>query len=211
VVPAERVRSARSAQGPRAKSGAALGGPRAERADRIFLGPAARGAAYDEATMHVAFFAIDARFPGDDAAALDQFLDQHRIVSVEKELVREASGSYWAVCVTWVQGTKADRPQSKGGKVDYREVLSPEDFTVYAALRDYRNQLSTAQGLKVWAIATNEQLGAMARDRPTTIAELRKIDGFGPARVEKYGEALLTIIRSYDDGGGDRGGGDAPA
>ena len=45
-----------------------------------------------------------------------------------------------------------------------------------------------------YALFTNEQLAAMVQSRVTTAAALEKIDGVGPARVEKYGAAMLAVL-----------------
>ena len=47
----------------------------------------------------------------------------------------------------------------------------------------------------MYAVCTNEQLAEMAKARAATLADLKKIDGFGDAKAEKYGEAFLAAIR----------------
>ncbi len=42
---------------------------------------------------------------------------------------------------------------------------------------------------------TNEQLAEVAKARCTTPGDLGKIDGIGPARLEKYGADLLAALR----------------
>jgi len=44
-------------------------------------------------------------------------------------------------------------------------------------------------------VAFDRSLQEMAARRPTSAAELAGITGFGPARVEAYGEGFLAVLR----------------
>ena len=81
------------------------------------------------------------------------------------------------------------------GKVDYREVLSPEDFAVFARLRQARKEIAQAEAVPVYTVFTNEQLAQMVQSRATTRAALEKVAGVGDARIGKYGERVLEILR----------------
>jgi superfamily II DNA helicase RecQ len=153
-------------------------------------------------TLH--FFSIPALAPMAAQNALNQFLTQHRVVALEKQWLSAGADSHWAVCVTVALGQDAlpsvlKLPSSKGGrvdKVDYREVLNPDDFGVFAVLRALRQSMAAQEGVPPYALFTNEQLAAMARQRPADAAALRSIDGVGEARAGKYGVAFLNALRS---------------
>lgn len=85
-------------------------------------------------------------------------------------------------------------------KVDYREVLSPEDFAVYAKLREARKQIAQQEAVPIYTVFTNEQLAQMVQGRATSRAELEKIMGVGDARLEKYGARMLETLKSAWDG-----------
>ena len=148
------------------------------------------------------FFAI----PALDAQAaqdeLNQFLAQHRVVTIEKQWLVAGSDSHWAVCVTVAAGpgplpAALKLPVSKGGrtdKVDYREVLPPDEFAVFAVLRSLRQTMASQEGVPPYALFTNEQLADMARQRPHSLEALRAINGVGDARAGKYGAAFLNIL-----------------
>ena len=103
----------------------------------------------------------------------------------------DASGSYWALCVTYVEGGERSPVAPKKGRVDYREILSPEDFEVYADLRRLRKELAERDGVPLYAVFTNEQLAAMVQQRITTREDLGRLAGVGPARIAKYGPPFL--------------------
>lgn len=147
------------------------------------------------------FFNIPTLYSEQAEAALNSFCDQHRIASVEKQFVADGGNSCWAVCVTWLgqEGELAGSTsvKSKKPRVDYKEVLSEENFIIFSRLRDLRTELSKQEGIAVYNIFTNEQLAKMVEERLTTKKDLLDIEGIGPTRVEKYAEAFLQPIREW--------------
>ena len=126
---------------------------------------------------------------------LNRFLASHRVVTVDREFVANGTYSIWAICVT-VEGENTSKSKKMAReRIDYREVLSPEDFALYSKLRAQRKELADKDGLPAYALFTNEQLAAMATERIMSLSALGELSGVGAARVEKYGEIFLEIIR----------------
>jgi superfamily II DNA helicase RecQ len=48
----------------------------------------------------------------------------------------------------------------------------------------------------IYTLFTNEQLAEMARGPVTSLADLRRIQGVGTARIEKYGSQLLNVLEA---------------
>lgn len=119
---------------------------------------------------------------------LNSFLRSKRVLAVEKAF----TGQGWSFCVEWLEGGKPGLGAKP--KVDYREVLSPEEFALFSRLRDKRKELARRDGVQVYTIMTNEQLAEMVRLKVNDIAGLRKIDGVGESRIEKYGKDLLEVL-----------------
>lgn len=57
--------------------------------------------------MKFQFFRIGAQHPEDDQAVLNQFCSQHRVTAVDKQFVAAGANSFWAICVTVVDGGAA--------------------------------------------------------------------------------------------------------
>jgi superfamily II DNA helicase RecQ len=72
--------------------------------------------------------------------------------------------------------------------------LSPEDFGVFARLRQLRKEIAQAEAVPVFTIFTNDQLARMVQSRATTKAALEKISGVGDARIEKCGMRVLDYL-----------------
>jgi len=150
--------------------------------------------------MQLKFFTIPVH--GNDASQedLNRFLNAHRIVSVERSFVQDGANSAWALCVSF-EPAGAGRPQpGRRGKVDYREVLSEQDFAVFARLRTLRKALAEAEGVPAYALFTNEQLAAMVQRRPGSLAELGELAGAGTSFLlvsSELPELLAVCDRIY--------------
>ncbi len=145
--------------------------------------------------MRLHFFAIPALDPGDAQAELDGFMGSHRVVGVDRQLVQDGPGSFWAVCVTVTDGaSKKPGGGTARKRIDYKEVLTPEQFAVFARLRDLRKELAAEEGVPAYAVFTNEQLAAMVTRGVSTKAGLGGLSGVGPARADKYGARVLEIL-----------------
>ncbi len=67
------------------------------------------------------------------------------------------------------------------------------DAELLSALRDWRNQEARTAGLPAYHILTNATLEELARWRPKSADELLAVKGIGPAKLARYGEAVLAI------------------
>ena len=151
--------------------------------------------------MQVALYEVPL---GDAGAqeALNRFLRSHRVLRLERQLVNHGGGCFWAFCVEYLDGdapcppganTKAANGKGKR-RIDYQEILSEEDFAVFARLRTWRNEEGERAAIPPYAVFTNEQLRQMAESRPDTKARLQAIEGIGEAKVSKYADTVLTLI-----------------
>jgi hypothetical protein len=90
--------------------------------------------------MPFKFFIVPIHDAGQAEAELNGFLRSHRVLSVDRRWVEQGSSSFWSFCVDYLEtssGATSDaRPVGQRGKVDYKEVLSPEEFAVFARLSE---------------------------------------------------------------------------
>ncbi len=68
---------------------------------------------------------------------------------------------------------------------------------LYRLLMEERNNICAPRDLPIYMVAGSKTLYEMAEYLPQNKKELLRISGFGPAKVEKYGEAFLSIIQEY--------------
>jgi DNA helicase-2/ATP-dependent DNA helicase PcrA len=69
------------------------------------------------------------------------------------------------------------------------------DAALVDALKAWRRQRSVEDGVPAYVVATDATLAAIAEGRPASEAELLSVPGIGPAKVAKYGEAILAVVR----------------
>ena len=146
--------------------------------------------------MKMQFFTIPIRDPQRATDELNAFLASHRVVHTERQFVVDGQNSVWSICVSYVEGEGRPAPE-KRRKVDYREILPDDEFAVFVKLRALRKELADREGVPAYALFTNEQLADMIRRRASSLEGLKGIDGIGLARIEKYGEAFLGILKGH--------------
>jgi superfamily II DNA helicase RecQ len=150
--------------------------------------------------MSFQLFTIPIQDGGQASAELNTFLQSHKVLSVDRRWVEQGSASFWCFCVDYLPHASGGSPAGAGrpgfprGKVDYREVLKPEEFAVFVKLRDLRKEIAQAEAVPVYTIFNNEQLARMVQGKVATKAALEKIAGVGDARIEKYGSRFLTLL-----------------
>ena len=131
---------------------------------------------------------------------LESALDQRSVIDVqhvERRLVDQGPASFWTFCVDYMdraaRPTEASRSSGARAKVDYKDVLKPEEFSVFARLREERKKIAEAEAVPVYTIFNNDQLAQMVQTRASNRSALEKIAGVGNARVEKYGNIIIDI------------------
>src|SRR4051794_11223824 len=115
--------------------------------------------------MALKFFTIPLQNPSLGEEEVNAFLSSHRVLQVERRFVDVGVNSFWAVCVDYLAGgaVQASQGFGKKGRVDYRELLPPAEFAVFAKLRELRKQLAQTESVPVYTIFTNEQIAEMVR------------------------------------------------
>ena len=122
---------------------------------------------------------------------VNKFLRCHRVMTIDRQFSSDGGG-YWSLFVSYQEnGTQESRP-TRGNKVDYREVLSPEEFGRFARYRDIRKEIAAKNGIPAYAVFTDDELSKIARMEDVTIASIASIKGVN-RRAEKYGEAFVRI------------------
>ena len=155
--------------------------------------------------MQVRFFTVPVHGGGDAAAELNQFLNGHRILSIDRHLVADAANSAWAVCVSFDQPGATQAVPARGAvradKVDYKEVLTPPQFAVFARLRALRKEMADKEGIPAYALFTNDQMAQIIQRNVCDLSGLREIPGVGEARVDLLLDdpRVRGVVRYMDD------------
>ena len=78
-------------------------------------------------------------------------------------------------------------------------VLSDTENDLFDILKELRGKLAKEAGIPAYVVFSNATLADMARKKPKTMSELRKISGVGEIKAQWYGTAFLKRIQKYRD------------
>lgn len=68
---------------------------------------------------------------------------------------------------------------------------------LHQQLRKLRDSICARKDLPIYIVAGSNTIDEMAMYLPQTLEELRKISGFGEAKVQQYGQQFLDVIIAY--------------
>jgi superfamily II DNA helicase RecQ len=159
------------------------------------------------------FFVVPVSDAGQAEAEVNAFLRSHKVLSVDRRWVDQGGASFWSFCVDYLEPTAGSaapgspRGAALRGKVDYKEILTAEQFAVFAKLRDLRKSIAQTEAVPVYTVFTNEQLARMVQQKITTRSALEQIAGVADARVEKYGTRMLEALAAAWPADGHEAGG----
>ena len=108
--------------------------------------------------------------------------------------------------VTTTRSTKATRNskstnnQAKATVADpFNDApISEQDIAhpvLYNKLRQWRKETADEEGIPAFMVMHTKVLIAISNELPSTTRELAAVKGFGPKKTQKYGEAVLNIVK----------------
>ena len=135
--------------------------------------------------MNKRFFIIPVRDCDDAQDEYNSFASSVRLVKVRERFIEEGLDSFWCISADFIEKScsKAKKSGENKTKVDYKEKLPAHIFTLYANLRDWRNQEAARSGLIPYSVFTNEELAQMATKKVRSKEEMRTVKGVGDFRT----------------------------
>jgi len=143
--------------------------------------------------MKIQCFTVPTHDGSTHQAKMNQFLGTHQILHIDKAFVAAGHQSFWSFCISYGSTDALSGPRKP--KIDYREVLSADQFALYSKLRDLRKQISEAANMPAYAVFNNEHLAAMTMWTSVSKTQLASLEGVGEARVEKFGAPFLALLQ----------------
>jgi DNA helicase-2/ATP-dependent DNA helicase PcrA len=91
----------------------------------------------------------------------------------------------------------------RAGSVRRQSVVltGDHDPALLEALREWRSRVASDVGRPGYTILVDAALAGIAELRPRSIAELARVKGIGPAKIDRYGPALLEVVAKRAAGG----------
>ena len=136
-----------------------------------------------------------------------QFL-QHKLLTRDRQhgslrmtqkgwRVLNSRDSFWGVSVETVGGPTSETPSVEAVDAPTSEVSPEYSEELFELLRAERHELAVAAKVPPHIIFHNKALQEMATYFPTTEEAFKLMHGVGPAKLEKYADLFLPIIRAY--------------
>ncbi len=88
-------------------------------------------------------------------------------------------------------------PMKKGKGAPPPAPLAGTDEPLWQALRKARMDLAKEQGVPPYVVFHDTTLRELARLKPTSLADMERIQGVGEHKLRKYGEAFLRVVREH--------------
>ena len=133
---------------------------------------------------------------------LNKFLRSQKIVDIEKQVVVQKDSVYWSFCVTYLPIIQQSHAEGGGRreKVDYKQVLDEPTFTKFSLLRTIRKRLADREAVPAYAVFTDAELADIARLEVIEPSKMKKINGIGDRKVEKYGVDMCEMFANETSG-----------
>jgi ATP-dependent DNA helicase RecQ len=77
------------------------------------------------------------------------------------------------------------------------------DEALFQKLREWRLKQAREQEVPPYVIFHDSHLRAIAKRRPATLEDLSELKGVGPRKLEKYGTAVIELVRKHLEGKAD--------
>jgi len=121
---------------------------------------------------------------------MNGFLRSHKVIEIRKEFSTGSNGTCWTFCITYLLNgsTVLERKE----KIDYKQVLDENTFSRFSSLRAIRKQLAEQDAVPAYSVFTDAELAEFAKMNPLTISSMKKVDGVGSKRIDKYGEIFIN-------------------
>ena len=94
-------------------------------------------------------------------------------------------------------GRRVARPgQAPRAQLGTGVELPEDDRPLFEALRAWRRDEAKAQAVPPYVILHDRTLAEIARARPASLPDVGRLAGFGQAKLERYGAAVLQVVKA---------------
>jgi ATP-dependent DNA helicase RecQ len=102
-----------------------------------------------------------------------------------------------------VRAAPVSRGRAGAGKTLGRRGSLPRAGPVARALDNYRKRTARRLKWKAYMVFQRRVILAIDREQPTSHAALARISGLGPAKIERFGDDILELVREHGGSGGE--------
>ncbi len=153
--------------------------------------------------MQIKIFEIIASASEQEVEIVNKFIRAHRVVDIDKQFyVSSDNVGRWSLCITYLSVAANQQHNGqfeKREKVDYKMVLSAEDFEKFTKLRAIRKQLADDDAVPAYAVFTDSELAQIAQLPSIEAKLIQQITGIGDKRMAKYGNLICERYKNAEE------------
>jgi DNA helicase-2/ATP-dependent DNA helicase PcrA len=150
----------------------------------------------------------DTTLPIQHATTPEQLAEERRLLYVGITRARERLALSWALARSpgqrrgrrpsrFLDGLRPAAEPRVRAKVK-RPKAEAEDAELFGRLRVWRKAQAEAQSVPPYVVFSDATLVAIADSRPTSRAELARISGVGPTKLDRYADPVLEVLGGAD-------------
>lgn len=94
---------------------------------------------------------------------------------------------------------KAAKTEEKQKKTSGKKIDLPENAALFERLKNVRTEIAKKQSVPAFVVFSDAALHDMCAKQPKTDDEFLEVSGVGLAKLKKYGQAFLPVIREFCD------------
>ncbi|MFC7878486.1 ATP-dependent DNA helicase UvrD2 [Isoptericola sp. NPDC057391] len=95
----------------------------------------------------------------------------------------------------WPDDPADRRGRGRAVRGQARQQLTGEhDVALFDALREWRLSVARETDKPAFTVLGDATLAAIAELKPTSVAQLARVNGVGPAKIDRYGPTILAIV-----------------
>ena len=134
-----------------------------------------------------------------DEDMLNEFMVTVAVKKTATQVITSGQTSYWSIIVFYDDISSLETHHTSGTEKQPPfdpSTLTGEERNRYEALRTWRLVEAAKGNFPNYIVATNANLGAIAKLNPSTKEDLNNLKGFGEKRVAKYGDEIISVLNS---------------
>jgi DNA helicase-2/ATP-dependent DNA helicase PcrA len=86
------------------------------------------------------------------------------------------------------------RRRAPGSRLARPVLMGQYDEDLFDRLKEWRRQVATETDKPAYTVLRDSELAAIAEIRPASMADLARVNGIGPMKIDRYGPALLALV-----------------
>ncbi|MGC4233821.1 MAG: HRDC domain-containing protein [Niabella sp.] len=134
-----------------------------------------------------------------DEGTLNSFMQSVSVKKTSAQHITSEPAGFWSVLVFYEELTNIEAqlpPSTEKNPPFDPSTLNGEERNRYEALRAWRANTAVKDNVPNYIVASNSQLGAIAKLNLLSKEALYDLKGFGEKKANKYGDEIIAVLHS---------------